>query len=54
MEKVGVSAQRSVTGRINKVYTALAHAWCLSDKYGGNLDDSLILCLQFQGGSDTT
>lgn len=28
-------------------------AWCLYDKYGGNLDDSQILCLQFQRGSDT-
>lgn len=28
-------------------------AWCLYDKYDGSLDDSQILCLGFQRGSDT-
>lgn len=47
-EILDVSAQRKIAGRSNKMCTA----WCLYDKYGGSLDESQILCLQFQRGSD--
>lgn len=48
-EVLDVSAQRKIAGRSNKMCTA----WCLYDKYGGSLDESQILCLQFQGGSNS-